>query len=686
MWMAVIKSWECEAGFWFLLPVFVVGTGASTYRERSRVFRLRFFAFRSSRRVLQVLADSSTRLKVINMNTSLLRLLSLLFMGAAPLWAQPATEVNAPLSAASRLDNAAIVPSLAMVKANVDVMNLRLVREKNGLTLRDIVDPALFVGKQIAYYLNGQYFGNSLQNFHPLPGTRLGVTKLILNPNDNALEFWKIQPQSKAQALLAIPEAPVRKEVLKAVAKPKIPSRNSIPAWYQDKSEFRASKFAPKFTMIENKINAGEMKRADATWQDTLNRAGWTHIEAEHVPPQSFYDPVQGFRSGLPSTHIFEFTGKKKGSELTRDEVRKAAEGFAPFGLLGDQFGEGETWFATDSDQAYWFYERAREIAADPRITWPTTFFGTYGGFSNYNVRGWNGDGGVQVSPDNPWFRKYYDDPKLALTSCSYFNRMYQVIDANVSWYPGDFAYATNFYQRVHSIQVMKMGQAQKTPLRRTFLFWWQGIENTDNGLIHNGFWWDHQTVQPPGSARYEEHPSVDLNAAIGLCLIGGFIIGDGVIGWDNNIQFDPDPDVVGRDQMWIPAGADTKVRRSERSGYAAHPVNVLDAQFIASQWYQTCARTSGAAWQYVRYRVDNGDWVLPEKDGSTILVRAADKNRLRNGVALARVKNRAVDWVFHNPMWLPNEEHTVTVEAGGRQWTQTVRGNETVLCNETLS
>lgn len=566
-----------------------------------------------------------------------------------------------------------VAPKMTQIPANTDVMSLELTSHNHRLQLTDTVEAGKFPDRQIAYYINGQYWGRDLTNFHPLPGTRLAVAKLILGSNENPLHFWAIRPERKAQAHLKIAATNIATKS----------TRNAMPTWFADTPEFRASKFAPKFTLIENKINAGEMKRADATWQDTLKCAGWTHVEAEHVEGvNSLFDPKQAARSGLPSTHVFDEFGKQDGKELTRDEIRKVAESFGSFGLLGDQFAEGNAWFAGDSDQAFWFYERAGEIARDPKVTWPTTFFGTYGGFQFYNVRGWNGDGGSAVKPNHSWFSKFYDNPKMATTSCSYFNRMYTVQDANVSWYPQDFNYVDDFYRRVHSIQVMKMGQAQVAPQRRTFLFWWSGIENTDNGHIHNGYRWTRATLNPPGRASYEEHPFVDVNSAIALCLVGGFVMGDGIIGWDNNIQFSSDPDILSRDHQWTPTGEGTDVKRSESHGFPSHPVSVLDAQFVAAQWYQSCARTSGEPWKYVRYRVDGGAWVEPDEDGRTILNRASDVSA-RSGVALARTKNRAVDWIFHNPRWLPNQTYRITIEVGGKQWSQNVTGNETVVCNE---
>lgn len=615
------------------------------------------------------------------MNPARLTVLAALLCAPLALRAQPA-------------DHPILVP-MTQMRANSDVMSLALRRLGDEFTLADTVPDGAFAGRQIAYYVNGQYLGPTLQGFHPRPGTRLGVAKLILNPGEAPTHFWEIRPERKAQALLSIPDAN------QAAFEKKNPQRQFLPAWFEDKAEFRPTKYAPKYLLIENKLNAGLLKRSDVKADDAIGRGGMTHVSAEHVEGiTNSFDPRQGIRYNLASTHIFDSTGKTEGKAFTRDEIRRVAEEFGPYGLLGDQFGEGNAWFGMESDQEFWFYERAREIAADPRVTWPTIFFAGYGSFGFYITRVWHGDGGVQIAPSSERFRKFYDDPSLAARSCSYFDRLYQLTDANVSWYAQDFGYAGDFYMRVHSIQVMKLGQAQKVaantpraakaPPPRTYLFWWNGIESTDNGLIHNGYRWEHETLKPPGLASYEEHPSLDLNAAIGMCLIGGFVVGDGVIGWDNNIRFSPDPDAVGRDWDWKASTADANVRRAEMYGYPAHPVSVMSAQFIASQWYQSCARTSGVPWRYVRYRVDNGPWVEPEAGGAaksqaTILLRASEADHNRAGVALAREKGTAVDWVFQNPMWLPSQEHSLTVEAGGRAWTQRVRGNEPVLCNQRL-
>lgn len=607
-----------------------------------------------------------------------------------------ALQVLAASSAlhAQPADHPFVVP-MAQMRANSDVMSLQLQRVGNTLLLADTVPANQFEGKQLAYYINGQYLGPTLEGFHPRPGTRMGVGKYVLAPQEAPRNWWEIKPERKSQALIAIPDEG------EAAWKKKNPQRKYLPAWFEDKTEFRATKYAPKYLLIENKLNAGLLKRSDVTADEAIGRGGMTHVSAEHVEGiKDTFDPRQGIRYNLASTHIFDSLGKSDGKAFTRDEMRRAAEEFGPYGLFGDQFGEGNAAFQQDTDQEFWFYERAREIAADPRVTWPTIYYGTYGSFGNYILRGWHGEGGVQIPPSSERFRKFYDDPKLAAQSCSYFDRMYTLADSNVSWYAMSFDYAGDFYQRVHSLQVMKLGQAQKVaantpraakaPPPRTYLFWWNGIEGVGNGYIHNGFQWEHQTQAPPGVARYEEHPSLDLNASIGMCLIGGFVIGDGVIGWDNNIRFDPDPNSVGRDQGWKGEAGDAKPRRAELYGYPAHPVSVMSAQFIASQWYQSCARTTGAAWRYVRYRVDNGAWVEPEpgdaiKSGATILLRASESDHNRAGVALARAKGGAVDWVFQNPMWLPDQEHTISVEAGGRMWTQRVRGNEVVLCNEKI-
>ena len=599
----------------------------------------------------------------------------------------------ASVSQAQPADRAIPVP-MAQMRANSDVMSLQLQRTGDTFSLADTIAPAQFAGRQVAYYINGQYLGPTLEGFRPLPGTRLGIAKLVLNPNEAPTHFWEIKPERKAQALVAIPDAEA------AAFRRQNPTRKYLPTWFEDKTEFRATKFAPKYLLIENKLNAGLLKRSDVTADEAIGRGGMTHVSAEHVDGITGpFDPRQSIRYTLESTHVFDWTGKTDGKTFTRDEIRKVAEHFGAFGLLGDQFGEGNASFQLDSDQEFWFYERAREVANNPRVTWPTIFYGTYGSFGFYITRAWHGDGGVQISPSSERFRKFYDNPALAAQSCSYFERLYALIDANVSWYAQDFGYAPDFYRRAHSIQVMKLGQAQKVaantpraakaPPPRTYLFWWNGIESTDNGHIHNGYQWEHTTQNPPGIARYEEHPSLDLNAALGMCLIGGFVLGDGVIGWDNNIRFSTDPETVGRDQDWKASGPAANPKRAERFGFPAHPVSVMSAQFIASEWYQTCARTSGAPWRYVRYRVDGGAWVEPEagdaiKSGATILLRASESDRSRQGVALARQKGAAVDWVFHNPMWRPDEEHSVTVEAGGKAWTQRVRGNEVVLCNET--
>lgn len=588
-----------------------------------------------------------------------------------------------------------IVVPMAQMRANSDVMSLQLRRAGGALTLADTVEASRFAGKQAAYYVNGQYLGATLEGFHPLPGTRLGVAKLILAPNEAPTHFWEIKPERKAQALIAIPDAS------EAGFRQQNPQRQFLSVWFEDKAKFRPTKYAPKYLLIESKLNAGLLKRSDVSADEAIGRGGLTHVEAEHVEGiTSPFEPRQGIRYNLASTHIFDFTGKTEGKTFTRDEIRRVAEEFGPCGLLGDQFGEGNAWFGMESDQEFWFYERAREVAADPRVTWPTIYFGGYGSFAFYITRAWHGDGGNDISPASERFRKYYDNPALAAQSCQYFDRMYSLTDANVSWYAQDFGYAGDFYQRVHSIQVMKLGQAQKVAAKtpraakagppRTYLFWWNGIEAVDNGLIHNGYRWEHDTLHPPGVSSYEEHPNLDLNAAIGMCLIGGFIVGDGVIGWDNNIRFDPDPDVVGRDGAWKAGGAATQVKRAEHFGYPAHPVSVLSAQFIASGWYQTCARTSGAAWRYARYRVDGGAWIEPEagdavKSQATILLRASESDLNRAGVALARARGHAVDWVFHNPRWLPDQQHTVAVEAGGKVWAQRVRGNEVVLCNQSI-
>ncbi|RYX82976.1 hypothetical protein EON83_17185 [bacterium] len=571
-------------------------------------------------------------------------------------------------------------PAFVRIQANSGVMDLTLMQTGKVFTLVDGVQAERFPGKQAFYYINGQYYGHELSGFHPVAGTRMAIMKLLLPPGENPTDYWRIQPSEKATALVVVPDSEALVETKRN------PQRNVLPSWYEDKTEYRPTKFAPKFPLIESKVNASYLKRSDATWQDAIGRAGLTHVEAEHVPTDSLYATSQSRRYGLPSTHIFDGSGKKRGQDLTRDEMRQAAEAFGPFGLLGDQFGEGELWFPTDSDQAFWFYERAREIAADPQCKWPTVFFGTYGGFTNYNVRSWSGPDGGKVTPISEAFRKFYDNPALATQSCSYFERMYRVIDGNVLWYPQNFSYAGDLYQRVHSIQVMKMGQAQKVPVRRTYLLWWNGIECNDNGAIHNGYGWEHITTNPAGKSISSEHPSVDLNTAIGMCLIGGFVVGDGVIGWDNNIQFDGDPNTVGREETWNAAGDDKNVKRAERYGYPTAPISVLSAQFIASQWYQSCSRTTGSDWKYARYRVDGGEWIEPEANGSTILVRANAAEPSRQGVALARQKGQAVDWVFQNPMWLPSEQHTVTVEAGGKSWSQMVKGNEVVLCNETIA
>jgi len=464
--------------------------------------------------------------------------------------------------------------------------------------------------------------------------------------------------------------------------------RQQLPTWTQPGGwEVRWSKYAPKYNLIEDKIFAAHVKRADVDPVDTLERGGQTH--SADTP-----DTLTSRHWGLPNSSIFARSGRPSNNEkgkyggfnLTRDDCRAVATGEPLHGLYGDQFGEGSHWLWLTSPQTRWYYERIRERMKEMNRP-DVKIFGTYGALEFYIIRNWDG------LPTDSKYRQYYASQAAARQSCGYFKaNLQEVMGGNVSWYPYAFDYAQDYYMRAHSMEIMRLGMGKDGMDAFCPLFLWGQIEANGLDFIHNGHHWERDLPNGLGRIRTARHPNADYDAVLAQAFANGFVRGSGVISWDEGTRFGSDPNTA--TNFWSEWQGRNGARLPFRNPhFPDSPASWHDACCVASLWYQSCERTAGKKWNYLRYRVNNGPWIEPARDGATILEHATanhyyeDGGRLQlmgRGDTMGRFNGNAYDWFYYNPGIGKHQSETVTVELNGKRFTQEVQGKTLCVCNET--
>ncbi|MFC5407997.1 hypothetical protein ACFPMF_01660 [Larkinella bovis] len=467
-------------------------------------------------------------------------------------------------------------------------------------------------------------------------------------------------------------------------------ARLQIPSYIiPSRREVRGMKYAPPFTLGENKIVGTYNKRTDLSPPDLVGKGGLTHYGDAYSGTGVDYSK----RFALPGAGLFDGLASPGtaygGQNLTEENVKSRVTNMPPDILLyGDQFYEDPLYFPPNSQQAIWWYQRVKERGQ--QLGKPYRAFGQYGDTTTYTVKSWESG----VLPTDNRYRKYYASSAMARTSCSYFNQMWNLRGTNVNAYAYNWSYAQEYYMKKHCMEVVRLGQTDQTDplLNFCILFMWALIEGTSGrGYMHNLNLWEKDIAG--GIYKQRRHMNWDFDFCVALIFAVGFCVGNGVIYWESATEGVDDTKMppVNADNIWVGEGS----APSATNGAPAKPVSILDSLYVATAWYKACERTNGLPWVYLEYKIDDGPWITPAPDGATILEHAAagatgsgSTLKLKGrGDCMGRFSGTAYDFYYFNPALGKHLSETVTVRfSNGKTFTNRIQGKTMGVFTETAS
>jgi hypothetical protein len=329
--------------------------------------------------------------------------------------------------------------------------------------------------------------------------------------------------------------------------------------------------------------------------------------------------------------------------------------------------------------------------------------------------------------PSHPFFREAYKSVQKARQGIGYFNTTLQsetagpiryedLVGFNVKCFPEYPDYARMFFSKLHAMQRMGKGMGKVGGLGETenpLLFnGWAKLEGLGESFthgVHNGFNYHRRITNPAGTVIASLHPQVDFDWWVGMCLICGFLYGDGVSIFDAASRFgvDPskmyrlnDPSAPGNDQVelvaWQPDQPGTPAPVSA-DGYPIGPHRWHDAAYEAAHFYSNFKRTEGVGWGALAYRFKGTEnFIEPPEDGASVLEHAsafdsvnAEGQNVRRGrpVVEGRFKNSALDFVAFDTSRSKMYSEEIFVRApNGQQFPSIVRGCIPNPHNETIN
>lgn len=493
----------------------------------------------------------------------------------------------------------------------------------------------------------------------------------------------------------------------------------SHPSWVSDDPWVnQGEKFAPVITLPDNRTLATCQKRADVQPDTIIGRGGVTAVRNQNatLEKQHYFKHATDFMYILGSQPGMAY-------DMTRNQVRSMAS-FPPYGCEGNDFGEGPFWFAPDSDQAKWYYERRAEIYADPATNPNGIPYRNYGHHGcTIALQGTNGpwmnNDGAHIPPTSPFFRNRYKSVSDARAGLGYFNitvngkRYEDIVGCNVKHYAETADYARNFYSKRYAIDIMGKGMGKNGGLGPGYLLFndWakiEGIGGYPMSTINGEHYYQRKIDNPEGIVKSLAHAQIDYDFQVGCYFINGFCYADGVSTFDTPVRYGTDPskmrpvNVVTEQNddktsvEWIPKTAGTPAPATQE-GYPIEPNKWHDAALEAATYYSQMDRTAGVGWQPMAYRFDGSEtWIEPPADGASILEHAAAFDGVnataqgaRRGrpVVDGRWKNSALDFVAFDPSRGKMYREKIYVRApNGDVFPSIVQGCKPNIHRETIS
>lgn len=459
------------------------------------------------------------------------------------------------------------------------------------------------------------------------------------------------------------------------------------PSWI-NKSEIHlptAQKFAPAFSLPDNRIHTTINRRQDQDSGDIIGRAGIKAV-------MDYRDQNRAFCFEWTHSNLFQNAGKPPASgdnpaaSLTKSDVEFVASQIPINYMEGNEIGEGVFGMPYYADQKRWFYEKRLQIhqQANNGQGVPYRNYGTYGGFEYFNGDPWlyklDGNQNILPNADNAPFKGYIQTVAGARNSCAYFGLFEQLqVGAFIKNYVDQPDYAPDYYRKKFAAEVMGKGMGRTGgigPGRLGYLDWgnYEALGESGPGSLHNG--WTYQRTKPDGSVQTQQglHPAVsyDWLMACGFCI--GFCLTDGCMPFNERILYSSNP-------------AD--------SNFPMEALSYQNSTFEAAYRYAQTSRTEGQPWQYCRYKFAGSEqWIEPKTDGTTILDHASAfggpyaKGNTRRGRpdVMFRVKNGALDfWAFDPSRGLESTETIIVEPVSGHQYGIDLRGSKLYQYRESI-
>jgi len=185
----------------------------------------------------------------------------------------------------------------------------------------------------------------------------------------------------------------------------------------------RGEKFAPVLNLPDGRVFGPVQKRKDVTPQSIIGRCGVIGVMNYDAPNAVRH----GFHHAMDLKAMLGGSAPALATSMTRDQVRSLASSYPILPIEGNDFGEGNYAFTPETDQAMWWYERRKEMYADPALNPAGIVRRDYGHHGcTIALQGsagpWHLDGGSEGSPTDPYFRGRYASVAAARSGVGYFN------------------------------------------------------------------------------------------------------------------------------------------------------------------------------------------------------------------------------------------------------------------------
>lgn len=443
---------------------------------------------------------------------------------------------------------------------------------------------------------------------------------------------------------------------------------------------------APKYTLPDGRQIYSRVKLVGIDPNDAVGRAGVSFLQNTVSDPakQGLWIESKMLKGGTTG-------GDYPGETLAVQEWVDFAGRLPLVGFEQDEFQEGEWRIRSESAQYLAFKQkRADMYAAAGKVN---NSYYCYGGFFIPPLIEFKVDGVLQ-DPTSDAFRKYYASQSAARQFApAYFNLLLGKCWPEVKFYPEAPYVSAYCYALIAECEILMLGLGPGGRMDFVISDFIESLpgSTTAGNDTHGNCYAARRVASPAGTVLTGVHPQWDYELSCAMVFICGLVKGTTIGAWDNSSMRSSDPNTIYNAPpgdvavaIWQPDVAGTPPPYPSNGDPGYPPERLTWYDFVlggASHIYNEMSVTAGVAWQYIRYRVGNGEWVATLIDGSDILFAA----KFKRGICQGRVKGSWVSFWYFNPSLPRGQFETVTVEIGGKQFTNDMEGSKLNPFNEPI-